>query len=380
MFAAPPSYWEKERSHTPADLIIVGSGMVGLWTAYHHLLRHPEAKVTLLDQRPTGQAGASTRNAGFACFGSPTELLDDLNHEKEADIIQRLAWRYEGLTTWMAHFDPGSLGWQSGKGYEVFQTAEHERYSTALEALPLLNQWAQQAGIPGEVYQKAEGPNAEIPYAISIQHEAQLHPGMAHATLAERVRQMGAVLHQGITIRPLVEWTKAEDGWRLPSNQGDFQATKIVLATNAWTHTLLPEVDVVPGRGQVLLTSAIPNLPFNGTYHADEGYLYFRNVGQRLLLGGGRNHFKQAETTLRSDTSDEVQTYLQNYLQNVLLPGISFNIEAAWAGTMAFSAHEVKMPILRQVEDHCFVAARMGGMGVALAPKVGQIMADLLDG
>jgi glycine/D-amino acid oxidase-like deaminating enzyme len=53
-----------------------GSGFAGLWSALFLKKKHPEAKVTLLD-RGLIPTGASTRNAGFACFGSLTELVHD---------------------------------------------------------------------------------------------------------------------------------------------------------------------------------------------------------------------------------------------------------------------------------------------------------------
>lgn len=70
------SVWEKETFFAPQDIIIAGSGFVGLWSAFYLKKRNPKLKITIRDKGiiPTG---ASTRNAGFACFGSLTELLAD---------------------------------------------------------------------------------------------------------------------------------------------------------------------------------------------------------------------------------------------------------------------------------------------------------------
>ena len=68
------SIWEKESFYASQDVIIIGSGFVGLWSAYYLKKKDPDLKVTVIErgQIPTG---ASTRNAGFACFGSLSELV-----------------------------------------------------------------------------------------------------------------------------------------------------------------------------------------------------------------------------------------------------------------------------------------------------------------
>ena len=37
-----------------------------------------------------------------------------------------------------------------------------------------------------------------------------------------------------------------------------------------------------------------------------------------------------------------------------------------------------KSPIVKQISERQFAAVRLSGMGVALAPKIGEIVADLL--
>ena len=63
------SIWEKESFYAPKNVIIVGSGLVGLWCAWHLKKNDPKLSVAIVD-RGIIPTGASTRNAGFACFGS----------------------------------------------------------------------------------------------------------------------------------------------------------------------------------------------------------------------------------------------------------------------------------------------------------------------
>lgn len=69
------SYWE-QKNFFRYELIVIGSGFTGLSTAINFKKKNPKARVLILEKGvfPTG---ASTKNAGFACFGSLTEILDD---------------------------------------------------------------------------------------------------------------------------------------------------------------------------------------------------------------------------------------------------------------------------------------------------------------
>jgi gamma-glutamylputrescine oxidase len=70
------SIWEIETYYKAQDVVIVGAGLMGLWTALTLHQKMPTLGITILEKNTT-PLGASTRNAGFACFGSPTELLSD---------------------------------------------------------------------------------------------------------------------------------------------------------------------------------------------------------------------------------------------------------------------------------------------------------------
>lgn len=378
MLQRPASYWETSRLLGTYDVLIVGSGMVGLWTAFHLRQRAPRLKVGIVDQLPSGQAGASTRNAGFACFGSPTELLDDLRHESRNAIVERLAWRFEGLQAWRATFGTDALGWQPGQGFEIFSREQEAEWENAQQHLDTLNALADAAGIPEKVYARCTPPIPSLLGCIAIEHEAGLHAGMAHQSLKKAVSDLGMDLLQGVEIPEKSLWERTHSNhWHLPTDRGILRAGHMVVAANAWTGTLLGRTDVLPGRGQVLLTEPIEQLPYRGTYHADEGYLYFRNVENRLLLGGGRNAFRRQEETFDGNTSEEVQNYLDAYLKDVLLPGFDVEVSDRWAGTMAFSVDGSKMPILES-QHGLTIVARMGGMGVALAPKAGQKAAEMV--
>ncbi len=90
------SYWEYKTWLSNIDFTIVGSGIVGLNCALALRENHPHAKILVLEKGVLPQ-GASTKNAGFACFGSISEILSDLKSHTEEEVIQLVGKRWEGI-------------------------------------------------------------------------------------------------------------------------------------------------------------------------------------------------------------------------------------------------------------------------------------------
>ncbi len=137
----------------------------------------------------------------------------------------------------------------------------------------------------------------------------------------------------------------------------------------------LPEI--LPGRGQVIVTKPLTNLKLKGSFHADEGYYYFRSLGDRVLLGGGRNLDFEGERTTSHQTTEHIQSVLENMLRTVILPNHpDLEIEHRWAGTMAFTT--TKQPYVGNVSPRCVVAFGCNGMGVAISSNVARESARML--
>ena len=90
------SYWEENTFLKDIDIAIVGSGIVGVTAALSYKDRFPTKKVVILE-RGVLPTGASTKNAGFACFGSITELIADYQLYGIDTVLQLLQQRWEGL-------------------------------------------------------------------------------------------------------------------------------------------------------------------------------------------------------------------------------------------------------------------------------------------
>jgi gamma-glutamylputrescine oxidase len=373
------SVWEKESFFAPADIIIAGSGLVGLWSAYYLKRKQPSLRITIVE-RGIIPTGASTRNAGFACFGSLTELLADIDHMGEDKMLELVSMRYKGLKKIRKTFHDTEIGYEQRGSYELLASAGKLTDSNGLRsAIDRLNRSLKKITDEQKTFRLrndriAEFGFAGIQYLIESRTEGQLHSGQLSQALLRLVQS------QGVTILNNIDITGFEKvgGHLLLHTQHSFPliASQLLVCTNAFARQLLPQLDIIPARGQVLVTSPIDGLPFKGTFHFDEGYYYFRNLGERVLLGGARNQAFEEETTTDMTLTDHIQHELERFLRKVVLPGRHFTIENRWAGIMGMGGE--KMPIVRAITDHVFCAVRMHGMGVALAPVIGEQVASLL--
>jgi gamma-glutamylputrescine oxidase len=371
------SIWEKETFFAHQDIIIVGSGFVGLWSAYYLKKKHPELKITIID-RGIIPTGASTRNAGFACFGSLSELVYDIKTMGVDKTLALVEMRYKGLERIQKHFDATAIDFELCGGYELY---DHSIKPEQLdEDIIYLNTLLKDITHTKKTYKKVDerintSGFANTSHLVKNSLEGSLHSGKLVQGLLQRVQGMGVQVLNGINITSIGQ---KDSGVELITNQPFyFTASQLLICTNAFKE-LLPDADIVPARGQVLVTSPIPNLPWRGTFHSDEGYYYFRNLGNRVLLGGARNKAFEAETTTEMEPTELIQQALEDYLENTILPHFKhqYIIEHRWAGIMGMGSE--KSPIVKKVAPNIFCAVRMSGIGVALAPIIGSQVESMM--
>ncbi len=375
----PLSVWESESFFRPRDYIIIGSGLTGLWAAYYLKKKHPKRTVLILE-RGIIPSGASTRNAGFACFGSYTELLADENSQGREAMLELVEMRIKGLRKIAKVFDDDEIGYEMLGGYEWVTNEKFPDLDELRSGIDRMNNLLRPLTDGVKTFQIHEHNKKTFGlggdgHLIRNRLEGQLHSGKLSEALLQLVQSMGVMLLTNTEIREMKE---DSGGVTLTGNLPvTFRAGKVLICTNAFARTLLPELDVKPARGQVLVTAPIDGLKLRGTFHYDEGYYYFRNLDNRILLGGARNKFIEEEETFSSSTSQPVQDELERFLRETIIPGIPYQIEQRWSGTMGMGRE--KKPVVKMVSNHVACAVRMSGMGVALSPQVAKDAAALLD-
>ncbi len=368
------SYWEKQ-SLLHYDCILLGSGIVGLSAAISIKERFPRKRILVLE-RGLLPSGASTRNAGFACIGSLTEILDDLRHMPPEDVVALVQMRKKGLQLLRSRIGDDRMQYRENGSYELISEAE----ATALEQMEAVNALLFDI-LPGPAFSMADEKIGSFCFAPShVKHlvknnfEGELHTGMMMRTLIDLAFERGIEIKTGCEVTSFEE--DSQQVKVTVNNSLQFCAEQLAICTNAFTGEFLPELDITPGRGQVLITAPVQNLPFKGIFHFDEGYYYFRELNGRVLFGGGRNLDFGGETTTDIALSARIQEDLEEKLRTLILPHHPFVIEDRWAGIMAFGQN--KQPIVKAYSKRIWLAVRMGGMGIAIGSEVGRSLAAMM--
>ncbi len=371
------SFWERETFFKEVDYVIIGSGIVGLNAAIHMKERVPNAHVIILEKGmlPTG---ASTRNAGFACFGSISELLDDLEHLPENEVLALVEKRWKGLQR-LQQLTGVQLKYDECGGYELFTRRDIGSYIQCMEALESFNEKLEPIIGEKTIYENADDCISHfgfrgVNHIIVNKAEGHIDTGGMMKALLAQAHERGVHIYNGADVDSL-----DDDGLHIHVELRDgrkIKGRKCLIATNGFTHRLLSSLDLTPARNQVLITRPIPDLKIKGTFHYDKGYYYFRNVGNRILFGGGRNLSPKNEETDQFGTTPLIRKGLLRMLDEIILPNTTYEIDMWWSGILGVG--QVKKPIIKYISDNLAVSVRMGGMGVAIGSLVGIEGADLL--
>jgi gamma-glutamylputrescine oxidase len=374
----PISIWEYESFFSHKDFIIIGSGFTGLWSAYYLKKRHPKKTVLLLE-RGLIPSGASSRNAGFACFGSFTELLADTNAQGEEKMLELVEMRFKGLEKIRKKFSDEQIGYENHGGYELISPEKFPDNDALRTRIDGLNNQLKKITGKQKTFQLNDSKIKHFGlggshHLIENKLEGQLHSGKLLESLIRLVQSMGVTILTQVDVKRIdIMHDRVQLDTNLPVI---LNASQVLVCTNAFARTLLPELDILPARGQILLTEPIESLKIKGAFHFDEGFYYFRNLGNRILLGGGRNKFLEEEQTFSVDVSDHIQQELERFLKEIVIPGVPFRISLRWSGTMAVGKE--KNPLVQKINDRVFCAVRMSGMGVALAPELGKLVSSMM--
>jgi hypothetical protein len=373
------SFWEKT-ALINKDFVVIGAGITGLLTAIELSKIYPKKSICVLE-RGILPIGATTRNAGFACFGSLSELYYDFQKYPENQVLDLVEQRYKGLKKLLQITGKKAIQFEKYGGYDVI----NEKHTIAYQNLNMINERLFSI-FKTLVFQKADekikkfGFNKNVvKHLVYNSLEGQIHSGYLILKLKNLALRKGIELLTGASVRQIEnngDWEHViieGDPWRKPLI---FTAKQVIVTNNAFASLLIPQLKIEPGRGQVLVTEPIQNLKWKGTFHYDEGFVYFRNIGKRILLGGGRNLFYENEKTYELNNTSEVLNYLNDLLQNVILDGKKVNIDCTWSGIMGFG--EKKLPIIQSLRPTLHVAVKFSGMGVALASIAAEKVVQLI--
>lgn len=351
------SFWEREEWLKSPDLFIVGVGIVGASVALFYKQKYPDHDVVIAD-RGFAPYGASTRNAGFACIGSISEHLADIKRAGEETVFNRIERRWNGLQLLRKTIGDENMDYIHTGGYEIF--TDQDKFDQSRNQIDRMNQILEDRLGVKEIYSSTEYQGYPV---IKNRVEGAINSGMMMRHLHEKLMKAGVRVWWNCPV------SSVKSNRAILNDSFEITPRKIVLAVNGFISNLA-DISVKPARGYILITKPIHDFKWKGIFHYNEGYVYFRDLGDRLLLGGGRDQAIHAETTDQFGTNQAVKNYLINFAVNTIRIPTDFEIDMEWSGIMGMTDN--KEPIIQEVEPNVWAAAGLSGMGIAIGMQVAK--------
>lgn len=375
MTLANTSIWE-DSTINQCDVAIIGGGFLGLWSAYFLKQKNPHLNIHIYERDSIG-LGASTRNAGFSCFGTVGEFVADTKISSEEEAFKSIEERYLGLQEIKNFINKYNINidYENIGGYELLET---DTFNNIVDKIPYLNNLMKQHLNLDNTYQYNSIKNTQFnfnsnkfshivynPYEAGV-NSAKLLMGLKHIN-----ESLGIKIFQGIEVKSI-----NGNNISLSNNYREYEVKSniVVLALNAFVNNFIPST-IKPCRGQIIWCDNL-ELPFKGTYHFDDGYYYFRTIGDnQLLIGGARNSDFEREYSYEYSKNNHIQDKLLSFVHHELnIP--NFSIKKQWQGIMGFSNN--KQSIIKEVSSNMWHLHACNGMGVALTPLIAKKFSGII--
>src|SRR5690606_9808834 len=214
--------------------------------------------------------GASTKNAGFACFGSVSEILDDLQRHSEEEVFRLVKQRKEGLDLLRKNLGDEHIGYKNHGGYELFNHKDSALFETCLAEKNSINKLLKPL-FGKEVFTEKNNTfhfkNIFDKYLYN-EFEGQINTGKMMWTLLKKIHSKGILVLNNIAVNNFYDKGNQVE---LQTDYFQLKTNSLFIATNGFAKELGLK-DVKPARAQVLITQPIQQLHIKGVFHLDMGY------------------------------------------------------------------------------------------------------------
>ena len=376
--AAPPLAKDVD-----ADVVIVGGGFTGLWTAYFLTQADPNLGIVLLEQDICG-GGPSGRNGGFA--SGWWDELDSLVTLYGAEAAVRACRAISASISSIGQFcwTNGISAWFKRSGYMYAITADaHEKLCEEMVAL------AREVGAPDELREltqaevRARCASPTFRGGAFMRDGASVQPGLLVRGLRRVVLERGVTIHEGTRVTGL----DAGPPGVVSTPHGTVRAKSVVMALNAWA-TGWPQLQrrLVAWSSYIVLTAPAPErlaaIGWTGGELISDfrtSLRYFRTTRDgRIAFGGGGGRARRTIDDAFTHDGRAVMEAAQGF--RLMFPTFAdIPLEDAWGGPIDVSP--THLPVFGSLDPgNLFFALGYTGNGVAPTHLAGQVLADLVTG
>jgi len=351
-------YWKPPGERYPgrlpeaADVLVIGGGITGV-SLLHHLTARGMSAV--LVERGHLASGASGRNAGFLLAGVA---------ENYAAAV-RTYGRSKTRDVWALTVENHDRQIEAAAGQEV----GHRRRGTLILASG--PEEARDLEASAELLREDGFEARWDGRALFNPKDGEVTPTLLVGAIARRA-PAGAI-REGVEV---VGFEASSDGVVVRSADAECRCGAAILATNAYTPLLLPEIAIQPTRAQMLATAPVRERVAPLPTYSHHGYRYWRQLASgEVLMGGWRDTSLETEKTSAAEPTPEIQARLDEAVRGL---GASGEVTHRWAGTMGFT--ESGLPIVGPVGGmrNVYVCAGFNGHGMGFAFMSAKQLVDLL--
>jgi gamma-glutamylputrescine oxidase len=322
-------------------VLVIGGGITGVSLLHHLAKRGIEA---VLVERSHVAAGASGRNAGFLLAGVAdcyAEAVRIFGRARARDIWSMTVENHIEEIEAVAGQEVG----HRRNGSAILASDEHEAEQLA-ESAQLLR---------------------EDGFDCDWDGRCLTNPGDGEVTPTLLV---GAFARKAVpgSVREGVEVTAIEPGngeVHVQAHDAECRAGFVILATNAYTPQLLPQVAIQPRRAQMLASEPEATRLCDRPTYSHFGYRYWRQLSTgEILIGGWRDTAHDIEVGYDETPTAPIQSHLEAQLRHM---GAEVEVTHRWAGTMGFT--ESGLPLVGPVDQmpNVYVCAGYNGHGMGFA-------------
>ena len=351
-------YWEPPSDRYPGtlpdrtDVLVIGGGIAGL-SLLHHLAARRISSV--LVERHHLASGASGRNAGFLLAGVAdcySEAVRIFGREKAREVWHITSENHDRMIEAVGRSDVG----HRRLGSVTLASGEEERAR--------LEQSSQLMGEDG-FEARWDGERLFNP------RDGEVNPAALVGALAWRAKE--GVIREGVEVTSIVP---GSGDVTVRAGNSECRAGVVVLATNAYTPQLLPQVKIQPTRAQMLASSPVARAVCDVPTYSHSGYRYWRQLrGGEVLVGGWRDTSMETEVGYEETPTEQIQEHLEAKLE-AMTGGAE--VTHRWAGIMGFT--DTGLPLVGAVDGmrNVYLCAGFNGHGMAFAFMSAKQLVEML--
>lgn len=368
-----------------ADVVIVGAGYTGLWTAYYLKRADPTLEIVVLERELAGY-GASGRNGGWVSgfFSGPARVYERRGGQRGYLALQRAMFEtVEEIAGVLAGESIAADFVKGGHLQVALNDAQAGRLREDVRG-------SRERGLgeedlrelsPGELSERLRVAGARG--ASFSPHVARVHPAKLVVGLADAVERLGVVIHEGTGVTEI-------GPRRALAGTGSVSARWVVRATEGYT-AALPGLRraLVPMNSSMVITEALPEavwreIGWEGREVLSDGahvYVYLqRTEDGRIAIGGrGVPYRFGSRADVSGETAQSTIASLRAKLVEMFPALAGVELEHAWSGVLGVP-RDWCISVDADPATGLAWAGGYVGEGVAASNLAGRTLRDLILG